>query len=301
MAFGGITVGSTSGAQSVQLANTGNVAVSITSVSATGPYGVSTNCGSTLAAGASCQANVTFSPSAMGSQPGTLTFVTSAGNKAVALSGTGNKAVLGASPASLAFGSPVTGTTSSRAFTLSNTGNVAATSLGFSPSGGYGQSNNCGSSLAAGASCTVTVTFAPSSAGTFSGGLSVTSATGTLFVPLSGTGIAAAPSWRFSATSLNLQSSDGSPDISSVFITNSGNTNLTLSSITSGLSAASGDATFLELSGCSVGQVLTPGQACEMDIFMLQTSEPSDHYSGFINVTSQAGTVQIVLTGFSLD
>jgi hypothetical protein len=46
---------------------------------------------------------------------------------------------------------------------------------------------------------------------------------------------------------------------------------------------------------------MAPGQACELDIYFNQTFENQDDYSGFINVTSQAGTVQIALTGHSLN
>jgi hypothetical protein len=62
------------------------------------------------------------------------------------------------------------------------------TSVGIT--GPFAEGNNCGTSLAAGASCTVTVTFAPTAAGSASGTLSVnSSAPGSpLTVALSGTG-----------------------------------------------------------------------------------------------------------------
>jgi hypothetical protein len=60
--------------------------------------------------------------------------------------------------------------------------------------GPFSETNNCGTSLAAGGSCTVSVTFAPTAAGSASGTLSVnSSAPGSpLTVALSGTGTAAA-------------------------------------------------------------------------------------------------------------
>src|SRR6202046_567527 len=59
--------------------------------------------------------------------------------------------------------------------------------------GPSGESNNCGTSVAAGASCTVGVTFAPTAAGAATGTLSVnSSAPGSpLTVALSGTGVSA--------------------------------------------------------------------------------------------------------------
>jgi F5/8 type C domain len=68
---------------------------------------------------------------------------------------------------------------------------VSMTSVGVT--GPFGESNNCGTSLAAGASCTVSVSFTPTTAGSASGTLSVnSSAPGSpLTVALSGTGVSA--------------------------------------------------------------------------------------------------------------
>ena len=64
------------------------------------------------------------------------------------------------SPTSLTFGSQQVGTTSaSQAITLTNNQSSAVTSLSVSTSGDFGQTNNCGSSLAANSSCTINVTF----------------------------------------------------------------------------------------------------------------------------------------------
>src|SRR6202044_1374878 len=66
---------------------------------------------------------------------------------------------------------------------------VSMSSIGVT--GPFGESNNCGTSLGAGASCTVSVSFAPTAAGAASGTLSVnSSAPGSpLTVALSGTGV----------------------------------------------------------------------------------------------------------------
>src|SRR4029077_8533205 len=57
----------------------------------------------------------------------------------------------------------------------------------------FSQTNTCGTSLAAGASCAVSVKFSPTAAGARSGTLSVTAAGSTTAVPLSGTGVAPGP------------------------------------------------------------------------------------------------------------
>ena len=79
--------------------------------------------------------------------------------------------------------------------TVQNTGTVAATVSGTSVTGDYAQTNTCGSSIAAGASCTVSVTFHPTATGTRTGSLTVSSnaSNPTLSVALSGTGAGTTP------------------------------------------------------------------------------------------------------------
>jgi F5/8 type C domain/Abnormal spindle-like microcephaly-assoc'd, ASPM-SPD-2-Hydin len=103
----------------------------------------------------------------------------------------GGSSSLSASPSSLSFGSETVGsTTSAQTVTVSNSGTVAASVSSVSVSGPFSQTNTCGSSIAAGGSCTVSVKFAPTASGTASGTLSVASnAPGSpLSVALSGTG-----------------------------------------------------------------------------------------------------------------
>jgi hypothetical protein len=99
---------------------------------------------------------------------------------------------LTASPASLSFGDVASGSTgAAQSVTVSNPGSSAASVSSVSVSGPFSQANTCGSSIAAGGSCTVGVTFAPTSGGDLTGTLSVaTSAPGSpLTVALSGTGV----------------------------------------------------------------------------------------------------------------
>jgi hypothetical protein len=101
---------------------------------------------------------------------------------------------LTASPASLSFGDVAAGSTSSaQAVTVSNPGSSAVSVTSVGVTGPFSQTNTCGSSIAAGGSCTVSVTFAPASGGNLTGTLSVaTSAPGSpITVPLSGTGVTA--------------------------------------------------------------------------------------------------------------
>lgn len=105
LSFGNVAVGSTSSAQTVTVSNPGSSAASISSVSVTGPFTQTNNCGSSLAAGGSCTVSVQFKPTAGGAATGTLSVASSAPGSplTVALSGTGTT-----SNTNLALNKPVT-------------------------------------------------------------------------------------------------------------------------------------------------------------------------------------------------
>ena len=101
---------------------------------------------------------------------------------------------LTSSPSSLSFGDVNSGSTSAaQTVTVTNPGTSAVSVSSVGVTGNFTQTNTCGSSIAAGGSCTVSVKFAPTSGGPLTGTLSVaTSAPGSpLTVALSGTGVTA--------------------------------------------------------------------------------------------------------------
>ena len=184
LAFGNQTINTTSTAQTVTLTNTGNAALNITSLALTGTnasdFAQTNTCGSSVAASANCTISVTFTPAASGTRTAavTLTDNTAGSPQTVSLSGTGTASLASLSPTSLAFGNQSVGTTSTtQTVTLSNTGNTALsiTSLALTGTNAsdFAQSNTCGSSLAAGANCTIAVMFTPSVPGTEAASLSI--------------------------------------------------------------------------------------------------------------------------------
>jgi hypothetical protein len=107
-----------------------------------------------------------------------------------------NSATLIANPSSLTFATLALNTTSDpKAVTLSNTGTASASLSGVSVTDDFLQTNTCGTSIAAGASCTVNASFRPTASGTRSGSLTITSnATDSpMTVALSGTGAGTTP------------------------------------------------------------------------------------------------------------
>src|SRR3954454_21086301 len=77
-----------------------------------------------------------------------------------------NGSLISISPAAVGFGTVATGATSpAQAVTVTNTGSAAAPVGTIAVTGDFSQTSTCGTSLAAGASCTVSVKFAPTAAG----------------------------------------------------------------------------------------------------------------------------------------
>jgi hypothetical protein len=172
-------VGTTSAAQTITLSNGGTASLAITSIAASGDYAQTNTCGASLAAGANCTISVTFSPTAAGARTGAITVTDNAAGSPQTASLTGAGAAVGPSaalsPTSLTFASQTVGTTSAaQAITLSNGGTAALTISSIAATGDYAQTNNCGTSLAAGANCSISVTFTPATTGTRTGAITVT-------------------------------------------------------------------------------------------------------------------------------
>jgi hypothetical protein len=90
--FPSTLVGVHSSGQNFALINVGETILTITSITATGPFAASNACGSTLALGATCNISVVFTPTAVGSTTGQLQVVTSAASNALTASLTGTGA-----------------------------------------------------------------------------------------------------------------------------------------------------------------------------------------------------------------
>src|ERR1700688_2026906 len=184
LSFGTLAVGLTSAVKTVTLKNVGTTAITITSIAVTGAEAgdfpkTATSCGSSLAVAASCTVSVTFKPTTTGARSANLTFTDSAAGspQQVPLSGTGTTAEI--TPTSVSFGSVTVGTISAaKTVTLKNVGTTAITitsvTIAGTDPGDFGQTNPCGSSLAADASCTISVTFKPIVTGNRSATLKVT-------------------------------------------------------------------------------------------------------------------------------
>ena len=195
LTFADQLVNTVSAPQVVTLTNSGTKPMSITSITASAQYTVSSTCGRSLAPGAACQISTSSAPTTQGAHAGLVTVIDSASSRPEVIDLLGAGTVVTFSPPSLTFAAQKVGTTSPpQEVQLANTGNAPLNVTNFAMHGfdfdDFSQTNNCPSSLGAGASCTITVTFAPTKTGARSAILYVTDTGGgsPQTVTLAGTG-----------------------------------------------------------------------------------------------------------------
>lgn len=197
LSFGTVLVKSSSTSPKVTLTNNQSIALSNISITITGSAAFTqvNTCGTSIPALGQCSITVTFAPTAAGAQTATVNINDSAGNspQTISLKGTGLLPVT-MNPGSLSFGNQAVGTTSpAKTITVTNNQKVTlsftSVTITGAASSNYAQTNNC-SSVAAGATCTVNVTFTPSSKGPKSATLTLTdsAATSPQTAQLTGTG-----------------------------------------------------------------------------------------------------------------
>jgi hypothetical protein len=286
VSFSGVTVGS-SGSKTVAIANTGNTALTISQVSVNAKdfsaTGITTP--QTLNAGQSAALNVSFKPSASEQISGNITVASSQGASAVIpVSGGGVQAALTVTPPSVSFGNVTVGIPNSQTIQLTNSGTgvltisqVSATGTGYSTS-----ALMLPLSLNPSQTMTFNVQFAPPAASSASGSVSIVSnaPNSPAVIGLSGSGVASTQALSFSAHNLSFGSVDtGASATQSVTVTNSGNANVTISSI---LAAGTG----FSLSGAGTPATLTPTQSLTFGVIFSPTV--AGNATGTVTVASNA-------------
>jgi YVTN family beta-propeller protein len=297
LAFPSTRVGTSATALPMTLSNPGTAALAITSISVTGTnassFGESNNCGASLAAGATCTITVTFTPGSAGGLSAAISVADNASGspQSATITGTGTQPQAVLSPNPLAFPSTLVGTAATALpMTLSNPGTAALTITSISVTGtnasSFGETNNCGASLAVGATCTITVTFTPASAASLTASISVTdnasgspqSATinGTGTPPLIPQAVLSPNPLAFPSTTINTSATPLPMTLS-----NPGNTALTITSISvTGTNASS----FGETNNC--GTSLAAGATCTITVSFTPTAAAS--LTAAISVTDNA-------------
>ncbi|MDR3740903.1 MAG: choice-of-anchor D domain-containing protein [Terracidiphilus sp.] len=296
LSFGSVAFGTPSTAQTVTLTNTGGIALTVTSIIATGDFTETDNCQTAVVnSDASCTIQVVFTPSQAGARTGQLTINGNfaGGQLTVALSGTGGSpGMVTLLPTQLSFGSVQVGATSSALqVTVQNQQSSAVSISKVSVTAPFAlASNACGTTLAANSSCQLTVTFAPTQSGSATGTLSVTDNVGTQSASLAGTGEPAATD-TLSPTSLTFGGTviGESSSSQTVTLTNSGG--MPLTSI-----AISATGPFTESSAC--GTILATNSSCSISVAFLPTA--SGAATGQLTVADALHTQTAALSGTGL-
>jgi hypothetical protein len=170
--FGPIVIGGNRVSNPVGLANHKNVALTGISIVANGPgFSQVNTCGTSIAARSTCTITVTFAPTVSGAASGNVVITDDALNspQKIALTGTGRVAV-SLNPATISFGTVSVGTPSApKVVTLANNMAAALNISNMAFTGGhpldYNETDTCGTSVAAGATCSISITFTPDGSG----------------------------------------------------------------------------------------------------------------------------------------
>lgn len=300
--FNSVNVGS-NGTATITLSNPGNANTVISQATASGA-GFSLSglaLPTTIAAGGNTSFTAKFAPTTQGSASGTISITSNApGSPAsITLSGTGMQPQLTPSPTSVSFGSVITGNSNSQTVTLTNGGNASLTITQANVTGTGFSSNGLSlpKTIAAGGNTTFNVVFAPTTAGSASGSVSLVSnaPNSPLAIPLTGTGTASTATLTATPSSLafgNVNVNSSSPLTTT--LKNTGNSNVTISSVTYPAGGFSG-------SGVTAGLILTPNQTAVLTVTFAPTTSGAagGNISIASNATGSPTTVSVSGTGVS--
>ena len=173
LSFGSQPAGTASAPQNVTLSNSGTISLGISGIALTGAnptdFIETNNCPQSLGVSASCLITVKFDPAATGpaSRAASISVADNAPQspQTIALTGSVTVATVSVSPATISFGSQLVGATpgAPAAVMVKNTGTGALTVSGatVTDTADFTMKNNCSGAVAAGGTCTVSMTFAP--------------------------------------------------------------------------------------------------------------------------------------------
>ncbi len=294
--FGNQAAGTTSKTTNVTMYNNLPAVLTISGVQATAPFAQTNNCGATLAGGSTCTLSLTFSPTAVQSSSSTITVTDSATNspQTVAVSGTGVAPVL-YTPKTIAFpNQPVNSTSAATVVTVTNNETIPLSISSIAAPANFAETDNCGTTLAAGQSCAVNVTFAPTAAKYNSGSLTITdgSVTSPHTVSVSGNGYLPVTT---SPTQISFPNQPTNTTSSGYTVTLTNKQPVTLN-----IASIAAPVPFAQTNNC--GPTLASGGSCTVTVTFSPTT--SAHYSSALTITDDAATspqsVPLYGTGYAL-
>jgi len=294
--------GTSSAAQNINLTNTGQGTLTISGITLTGTgsgsYTQTNNCPispATLAAGFSCNIAVTFSPNAIGTLTADVSVTDNAAGSphTVLLTGTGKAGALPTvllTPASLSFAGTPLNTKVSKPVTVKNTGaaplTFGATAIGMTGTvpADFSQTNTCnGTSVAISGTCTITVSFTPSTLEDQTGAVSIAdnAANTPQSVPITGSGAEPAVFLSPDALAFGSVTHGTTSAAQTVTVQNYGNAPLTLGTI-----AVSAQYVISANTCGPSGSVLAAGSSCTISVEFAPTGTGA--INGTLNIPDNA-------------
>jgi Domain of unknown function (DUF4082)/Abnormal spindle-like microcephaly-assoc'd, ASPM-SPD-2-Hydin len=285
--LGNVNVGSSS-SQTLTITNNAAGSVTISKVATVGnefsaagmavPF--------TLAAGKQVSLKLSFSATSMGAATGSLTLTSNASNPTltVPLSATGMQPQITVVPAAVSFTGVALGTSNTQTLTVRDSGNanliISQATIGGT---GFGMTGpTLPTTVAPGQSTAFTVRFSPATSGSAVGTITITSnaPNSLVTVPLSGTSVSQSLLLSASPTSLAFGNvTEGTSKNEPVTLTNTGNSSVTVSKLTSA-------GNYFSVSSLATPVTLAPGQTASFSAAFAPTAAGS--FSGTISVASTA-------------
>jgi hypothetical protein len=294
-----------SAAQSITVRNSGSGALQLVSIFVSGTAGAdfltSNNCPQSLPKDGSCTVSVRFKPTVIGSRSAAIEIKSSTTTRRVTLRGAATAPpvpVVTLSPTSVSFPGTASGSSSAaQTVKVRNTGTaplqVATITVTGAQAGDFAASNTCGAAVAVNASCSIAVTFKPTTTGSRSATLEVKSNAAAKTLSLKGTGaVPPAPGVTLSPTSLTFGSTEvGSSSAARVVtLRNSGKGALEISTIS--VLGAQG-AEFKATNTC--GATIAPSGTCTITVGF--TPSAIGERTATIEIRSNATTRTLALKG----
>jgi len=314
LTFGSQVNNTTSPSQSVTITNSGSAPLSVYGVSITGAdssdFAVTSTCSAAVAPQGTCTATVTFRPTSNGARNATLAIADNAPGspQLVSLSGTGSFPVT-LTPGGLSFPLQFTSTSSTaQTATLTNNQNIGLNNVSISIidttdanlNPNFSQTNTCGTSVPAGGTCAISVTFKPgaTTSGAISAILSVSDDAVNSPQQIGISGISSTSTATPTPTSLTFatQTVNNASSVQTITISNTGPQalNVAVISIT-----GADDGDFSQTNTCS-SSVASAG-TCKVSVTF--TPIASGTRTAFLTLTDSAGDSpqNVPLTGTGID
>ena len=290
LAFGEV-VANTPSTLSFTITNTGTADLVVETLTPTGPYTHDLTVPLTLQPNTAREVQVTFTPTAAGTQNGTLSLTCNDSPTPVeiTLTGTGTAPEKTLSTTTLAFGEVVANTPKTLSFTLTNTGTADLVVETLTPTGPYTHDLTVPLTLAPNTAREVQVTFTPTAAGAQNGTLSLTCNDSPTPVEITLTGTGTAPGKALSTTTLAFgEVVVNTPSTLSFTITNTGTAELVVETIT-----PTGPYTH----DLTVPLTLAPNTAREVQVTFTPTAAGAQNGSLSLTCNDSPTPVEITLTG----